>query len=48
MVTKEETAKLQKVFQQLDVNKDGSGSISIEEIRDVLGVGKAISEEVWA
>ena len=117
MVTKEETAKLQKVFQQLDVNKDGklqydellvgykqfygdlaeaevdrifdlvdvdhsgeiefsefvtatvnrnallqegklkqafgyydkdgSGSISIEEIRDVLGVGKAISEEVW-
>jgi calcium-dependent protein kinase len=29
-------------------DKDGSGSISTDEIKDVLGVGGNISEEVWA
>jgi len=28
-------------------DKDGSGSISTDEIKDVLGVGGNISEEVW-
>lgn len=37
--------KLKSAFRYYD--KDGSGSISIDEIRDVLGVGKMISEEVW-
>ena len=28
-------------------DKDGSGSISVEEIKGVLGVGKNISKKVW-
>lgn len=37
--------KLKTAFDYYD--KDGSGSISVEEIKDVLGVGKNISEQVW-
>ena len=37
--------KLRLAFGYYD--RDGSGEISIEEIREVLGVGKSISEEVW-
>ena len=37
--------KLRQAFRFYD--KDDSGSISTDEIKDVLGVGKAISEEVW-
>lgn len=38
-------SKLKAAFDYYD--KDGSGSISVEEIRDVLGVGKNITREVW-
>ena len=38
--------KLRQAFRFYD--KDGSGSISTDEIKSVLGVGKKISEEVWA
>ena len=38
-------SKLKAAFEYYD--KDGSGSISVDEIRDVLGVGKNITEEVW-
>ena len=38
--------KLRQAFRFYD--KDDSGSISTDEIKDVLGVGKSISEEVWA
>ena len=37
--------KLKAAFEIYD--KDGSGSISTDEIKQVLGVGKDISEEVW-
>jgi len=37
--------KLRAAFNVYD--KDNSGSIQTEEIRDVLGVGKNITEEVW-
>lgn len=29
-------------------DKDGGGTISTDELREVLGVGGNISEEVWA
>jgi calcium-dependent protein kinase len=38
-------AKLRQAFRYYD--KDDGGSISLEEIKDVLGVGQTISEEVW-
>lgn len=38
--------KLKAAFAVYD--KDGSGSISTAEIKEVLGVGGNISEEVWA
>jgi calcium-dependent protein kinase len=38
-------SKLKAAFDCYD--KDGSGSISVEEIKDVLGVGKNINKEVW-
>ena len=37
--------KLKAAFEYYD--KDGSGSISVDEIKDVLGVGKNITKEVW-
>ena len=37
--------KLKAAFQIYD--KDNSGMISTDEIKEVLGVGKSISEEVW-
>jgi calcium-dependent protein kinase len=37
--------KLRAAFSFYD--SDGSGSISTSEIKEVLGVGKQISEEVW-
>jgi len=37
--------KLKQAFRFYD--KDDSGSISIGEIRDVLGVGKSIDDHVW-
>lgn len=37
--------KLKAAFSYYDA--DGSGSISTDEIKEVLGVGKQISEEVW-
>ena len=37
--------KLKAAFEYYD--KDGSGSISVEEIKGVLGVGKNISKKVW-
>ena len=38
--------KLLAAFRYYD--KDGSGSISCEEIKNVLGVGKTISVEAWS
>jgi calcium-dependent protein kinase len=35
--------KLQSAFKMFD--KDGSGSISADEIKEVLGFGKTLSEE---
>ncbi len=32
-------------FQFFD--KDGSGSVTTEELKDALGVGKQIDEDVW-
>ena len=37
--------KLQLAFKVFD--KDGGGTISSSEIREVLGVGKNIDEKVW-
>lgn len=37
--------KLQVAFRVFD--KDGGGSISSAEIREVIGVGKNIDEKVW-
>ena len=37
--------KLKQAFRFYD--KDDSGSISIHEIKDVLGVGKSIDDHVW-
>ena len=37
--------KLKQAFRFYD--KDDSGSISIDEIKSVLGVGKAIDDNVW-
>ena len=37
--------KLRQAFRFYD--KDDSGSISISEIKDVLGVGKSIDDHVW-
>ena len=37
--------KLRAAFGYYD--KDDSGSISVDEIKSVLGVGKQISEAVW-
>lgn len=37
--------KLKQAFRVYD--KDDSGSISVDEIRDTLGVGKRISVEAW-
>lgn len=37
--------KLRQAFRFYD--KDDSGSISISEIKDVLGVGKSIDDQVW-
>lgn len=37
--------KLKRAFAIYD--KDNSGSISVDEIKEILGVGKSISEEVW-
>lgn len=37
--------KLKAAFEYYD--RDKSGSISVDEIKDVLGVGKNISKEVW-
>jgi calcium-dependent protein kinase len=37
--------KLEAAFNLFD--KDGSGSISANEIREVLGVGKNIDEKIW-
>ena len=36
---------LKKAFQLFD--KDGSGFVSPEEIKAVLGIGKHFSEKVW-
>ena len=38
-------AKLKQAFRYYD--KDDGGSISLEELKDVLGVGQQITEEVW-
>ena len=38
-------AKLRQAFRYYD--KDDGGSISLDEIKDVLGVGQQITEEVW-
>lgn len=37
--------KLEQAFKVYD--KDGSGSISTEEIKDIIGVGKKIPTAVW-
>ena len=37
--------KLTSAFKLFD--KDGSGSISADEIKEVLGVGKNIDEKIW-
>lgn len=28
-------------------DKDGSGSISTDEIKTIIGVGKSVTEEIW-
>lgn len=38
--------KLRAAFSMYD--KDNSGMISTDEIKEVLGVGKSITEDVWA
>lgn len=37
--------KLKTAFEYYD--RDNSGSISVDEIKDILGVGKNISKAVW-
>ena len=37
--------KLEAAFRLFD--QDGSGTISADEVRDVLGVGKAIDSKIW-
>ena len=37
--------KLETAFNLFD--KDGSGTISADEVKDVLGVGKNIDEKIW-
>lgn len=37
--------KLESAFNLFD--KDGSGSISASEVKEVLGVGKNIDEKIW-
>lgn len=37
--------KLEAAFKMFD--KDGSGSISASEIKEVIGVGKNIPEKIW-
>ena len=37
--------KLKTAFDVFD--KDGSGAISTDEIKQVLGVGNNIKEEIW-
>jgi calcium-dependent protein kinase len=37
--------KLQQCFSLFD--KDGSGSISADEVKDVLGIGKNSDEKIW-
>ena len=37
--------KLSTAFKLFD--KDNGGTISAKEVKDVLGIGKNISEEVW-
>jgi calcium-dependent protein kinase len=37
--------KLETAFNLFD--KDGSGTISADEIKEVLGVGKNIDEKIW-
>jgi len=39
------TEKLQVAFNMFD--RDGGGSISANEIKEVLGVGKNIDEKLW-
>ena len=47
-VNKNELLKDEKLRAAFNVyDKDNSGSIQTDEIRDVLGVGKNITEEVW-
>jgi len=36
---------MKKAFEIFD--KDGSGYVSPEEIKGILGIGKKISEKVW-
>lgn len=37
--------KLEAAFRMYD--KDGSGSISTDEIKTIIGVGKTVNTEVW-
>lgn len=47
-VNRNELLQDEKLKQAFDLyDKDGSGAISTSELKDVLGVGGQISEEVW-